>query len=216
MNKPLALAVFVMIMTTGCGKNEPLCIGDQCDKGTQGEPGKPGEPGAPGGNCSVASVSTGAVILCPDGSSAMVSNGKDGKDGHSCTVTQLSNGSRIDCTDDTHSVITNGVDGLNGHNGINGQDGTNGTNGTNGTDGRDGVDSTPSAFSITNIIDPCGAGAGFNEVLLNLANGQVLAHYADGAKQFFAVLSPGSYVTTDFSPCYFTLNSDGTLSNEHH
>jgi len=116
-------------------------------------------------------------------------NGSDGKDGSSCSVAQASNGAVITCQDGTSTLILNG------------------------TNGADGQNAPPTAFTVTEILDPCGDAPGqFDEVLLRLANGQVIAHFASGNLQFLAVLSPGSYVTTDSQACHFTLNSDGTIN----
>lgn len=78
----------------------------------------------------------------------------------------------------------------------------------NGTDGRD---AEPSAFNIASIVDPCGKQTAYDEVLLVLQNGTVLAHYSDGAKQFLTQLTPGAYITTDGTACRFTLNANGLV-----
>lgn len=75
--------------------------------------------------------------------------------------------------------------------------------------GEDGSDAPPTAFSVIGIIDLCGNGA---EVLLRLANNQLLAHYSHGSKQYFAVLSPGQYISTDGLQCRFTVNADLSVS----
>lgn len=113
-------------------------------------------------------------------------NGKDGKDGASCTSKRVTNGATITCTDGTTVVILDGV---------------------NGQDGADGQDAPPTAYSVVELINPCGDGPGFDEVLLRLANGSIIAHYADGNKQFLATIGPGNYVTTDGQSCHFTIDS---------
>lgn len=112
-------------------------------------------------------------------------NGVDGAPGEGCEVTQISNGALITCAGETSAVILNGT---------NGQDLTAGT------------------YSVAEIIDPCGQQAAFDEVILRLTNGQLLAHYSDGAKQFLGLIGPGSYVTTDGTSCAFTVNNDLTVS----
>lgn len=52
------------------------------ESGSVGEPGNNGTDGNDGSSCTVTSVPEGALISCTDGSSALVTNGKDGKDGH--------------------------------------------------------------------------------------------------------------------------------------
>ena len=70
------------------------------------------EPTPTDSDCSVERVEGGAVITCPDGSEAFLSDGEQGN---------------------------NGVDGRTGATGEAGRDGVDGTNGSNGTDGTDGV-----------------------------------------------------------------------------
>jgi hypothetical protein len=84
----------------------------------------------------------------------------------------------------------------------------------NGKDGEDGKPGQSTPYTITGLLDPCGRQGVFDEVLLVLEGGQVLAHYSQGNKQFLTVLLPGSYITTDGTNCLFTLNADSTLSNE--
>lgn len=94
----------------------------------------------------------------------------------------------------------------------NGTDGANGTNGVNGTNGQDGQDAPPTAFTPVEIIDPCGdTPTIYDEVLLRLADGSVLASFSDnanGQNTRFSLLKPGSFMTTDGSGCYFSF--DGT------
>lgn len=49
--------------------------------GQKGDTGPIGPSGANGKNCTVKQLSNGAIISCPDGSSAAIYNGKDGEDG---------------------------------------------------------------------------------------------------------------------------------------
>lgn len=117
--------------------------------------------------------------------------GPAGQDGKSCTVATVTNGALITCPDGTASVVLNGQ---------------------NGTDGQN---APPTAYSVVEVIDPCGKQAAFDEVLLKLANGQIMAHFASGAQQFLALIGPGSYSTTDGTHCYFTITNEGTVTNEH-
>lgn len=130
--------------------------------------------------------------------------GAPGADGGSCSVEQLLNGAVITCSNGTTALISNGINGLDGQDGADGQD---------GEDGADGQNAPPTAYTVTELINPCGDGPGHDEVLLRLANGQIIAHYAGGGNlQFLAVLSPGSYVTTDSPACAFTLHANGTVT----
>ena len=99
--------------------------------------------------------------------------GPAGQDGRSCTVATVANGALITCPDGTASVVLNGQNGA------------------------DGQNAPPTAYSVTAVIDPCGKQAAFDEVLLKLANGQIMAHFASGAQQFLALIGPGSYSTSD-------------------
>lgn len=112
--------------------------------------------------------------------------GPQGPQGSSCTTTQLSNGLRISCPDGTESVVLNGQDAA-----------------------------PPSYYGVTSIVDPCGRQGSFDEVLLKLSNGQILAHFASGAQQFLAIIGNGTYSTTDGTSCTFTITSEGEITNEH-
>lgn len=81
-----------------------------------------------------------------------------------------------------------------------------------GADGSDGQDAPPTPYTVSDIIDPCGDGPGYDEVLLVLANGTLLAHYADGVKQFLSVIGPGTYTTTDGTGCVFTVSPSGLVT----
>lgn len=190
--------VAVTIFTT-CGSPRPdLCVlhGERCEA-EDGDTGPAGRDGLSGSACTVSET---GLVSCTDGSSYQIpqpTNGIDGKDALPCTVTEVSNGALIACGEN-HVVILNGVDGQAGKDGV---------------DGKDGTDAPPTAFTVTELIDPCGDAPGkYDEVLLRLANGTLLAHYADGIKQFLAVIGPGTYATTDDTSCVFTISPTGTVS----
>lgn len=91
----------------------------------------------------------------------------------------------------------------------------------NGIDGEDGQDApVVSAYTPVRIIDPCGDNPGvWDEVLLELADGSILASFSDkanGQNTRFVLLMPGSYITTDGDSCTFTVNNDGEIVNESH
>lgn len=117
--------------------------------------------------------------------------GPGGVDGSSCSIVQLVNGVRISCTDGTEAVVLNG------------------------SDGQDGADAQPTMYSVVEVINPCGPQATFDEVILKLANGQIMAHFASGSKQFLALIGPGDYTTTDSTHCHFTITNTGDITNEH-
>lgn len=117
--------------------------------------------------------------------------GDSGSDGKSCTVTQVANGALISCPDGTSTAILNG------------------------TPGADGQPAPATAYTVTELVDPCGPQGAYDEVLLKLANGQILAHFASGAKQFLTIVPPGNYTSTDSTNCFFTITPTGEVTNEH-
>lgn len=108
---------------------------------------------------------------------------------------------------------TNGVDGINGQNGIDGQngvDGQDGADGQNGADGRDGTDATVSLFTPIEILTPCGNTVPYKEILLRLKNGQVMAvvsNNTQGDMTRLALVTDGTFMSTDGSNCIFTLST---------
>lgn len=84
--------------------------------------------------------------------------------------------------------------------------------GAPGQPGPAGASAVASEYSIVEVVDPCGDAAGIeDEVLLRLSNGEVLASYTSGKDTRFALLSPGTYVTTDGSRCVFTVEASGEV-----
>jgi len=166
--------------------------------GPQGPAGPKGDRGTDGNSCHVEQTSSGATILCDDGSSATITNGMPGAEGPigpqgpqgepglpgtSCSVISISNGATISCTDGTIVSVYNGTNGLNG------------TNGTNG--------------SVITPIELCPnlSGGYFHEYLLKI-DGNLFAVYASGSNIGYTKLWPGSWVTTDGRSCHFTVNSN--------
>jgi hypothetical protein len=66
-------------------------------------------------------------------------------------------------------------------------------------------------YRITELLDPCGNGAGFDEVLLRTSGGDIIAYFEQGANRFLSVLTPGSYRTTDGTNCNFSIDSQKRL-----
>lgn len=58
---------------------------------------------------------------------------------------------------------------------------------------------------IDQIIDPCGDGSGYDEVVLKLTDGSFLAYFEQGSKRFLSIIPNGSYQTTDQQACSFTI-----------
>lgn len=112
-------------------------------------------------------------------------NGAAGTPGLSCTVVPIDGGADIQCGDGSSVVILNGLPGPAG---------------------------STSPYTVVELIDPCGDGPGFDEVLLRMADNRLMAHYSHGSLQFLVVLSPGAYETTDGTKCRFTVNSSNEVS----
>lgn len=187
----------LLVVTQGCCRPRDGETGAQGLPGVGGNPGIPGTPGSNGYN-SVAAILPTASGCAAGGTTLLV-------------ALDTNNSSFLDEFDSNiqSSEICNGVAGIDGSNG---QDGSNGNNGTNGSDG---INAPPTPFTPVGIIDPCGDAPGiYDEVFLQLANGTILASFssnASGLNTRFSVLVPGSYVTTDGSNCYFTVNSSNQV-----
>jgi len=157
-------------------------------------------------------------------------DGTNGQNGSSCSASSTPNGARIICTNGDIVDLYNGTNGSNGNNGQHGNNGNNGSNGVgctldqlgNGirvTCGHqvgyiyNGEDGEVSAYSVVELIDPCGDGNGFDEVILRMQNGELLAHYAGGNNlQFLTLLTPGNYRTTDSQACNFTVHNNLSIT----
>jgi hypothetical protein len=140
--------------------------------------------------CKVRDTDSGAIIECPDGSSAVISDGRNGEDGNSCEAFQVENGAVIDCGDGQQILVKHGEDGV---------------------DGENGEDAPTTAYEIVEVIDPCGEESSYHEVLLVFANGEILAHYSIGNKQHLGLIGPGRYITTDNTNCIFTIAENGSV-----
>lgn len=92
----------------------------------------------------------------------------------------------------------------------------NGVDGQSGEAGSNGLDAVLGAATPVALIDPCGQTPGYvNEVLLRLADGQILASFSDSASGLntrFGITGAGSYMTTDGTGCYFNVGADGVVS----
>lgn len=228
------LILLLVILLLGCGayyRRDCYVSGTECGRegdrgepgpagqpGTAGVPGATGQPGAvgqpgqtgaqgpAGSSCTTEATTEGAWIRCTDGTASFVRNGNEGaagtrgEAGTSCTVFQLTGGARIECEDGTQAVV------------MDGEKGDTGEKGETGATGANGQDATPSPYTITETIDPCGPEAAFDEILFRLANGELIAHFSHGSRQFLTSIPPGAYTTTDGTNCHFTVNSDMEVS----
>lgn len=66
------------------------------------------------------------------------------------------------------------------------------------------VSSLESRVTVSSIYDPCGDKEGsFDEMLLIMSDGSILAYFEDGGKRFLSKLPDGNYRTTDEQACNF-------------
>lgn len=66
--------------------------------------------------------------------------------------------------------------------------------------------------NMIGLIDPCGDGFGYDEVLIKLSTGQVVAYFEDKGKRHLTILTPNTlYQTTDESICTFKVDISGNI-----
>lgn len=67
---------------------------------------------------------------------------------------------------------------------------------------------------VTKLIDPCGDAPNiYDEVMMVMNNGKVVAYFEDGSDRHLSVLVPdAAYETTDGSHCRFSVNAMGQLN----
>ncbi len=106
---------------------------------------------------------------------------------------------------------------LRGRQGAPGQSivGPQGPQGEKGDQGETGPQGVPGEAAVLEVIDPCGDAPGlYDEVILRLANGQLLSSFSDnasGKNTRFSILTAGTYKTTDGSNCIFTVTAEGDV-----
>jgi hypothetical protein len=183
--------LFILLLLISCGKKDKTAPVN----------------GSNGSSCSVTSTSQGALVTCTDGTSSHITNGTNGVDGSSCNVISINNGAEISCDDGSSITLLNGINGSS-------CEVTQLLNGIKVTCGNEigyvynGEDGATSAFTVTEVINPCGDYPGhFDEVLLKMSNGEILAHFSHGNLQFLTLLTDGNYVTTDKQACNFNVTN---------
>jgi hypothetical protein len=193
-------SIMVPVSLSSCGREDirrTNCItyGEQCHAPKEtvvvtGPEGRQGNQGVPG--------ERGPTGL-PGEQGPTGNPGPSGNDGTSCTVASVPGGATVSCTDGSSSFVSNGTDG---------------------TDGVDGQDAPPTDYTVTEVVDPCGDHpTKVDEVLLKLANGQLLVLFVDnsnGKNPRLSVLPPGNYMTSDGTACYFTVDANNQVINEHY
>jgi hypothetical protein len=91
----------------------------------------------------------------------------------------------------------------------------NGAPGPAGPQGDAGAPAPPTAYSVVNVIDPCGPSGGADEVFLLLANGTLVASFsddADGLNTRLSILTDGTWETSDGTNCVFTVSTDTSVT----
>lgn len=68
---------------------------------------------------------------------------------------------------------------------------------------------------VVAYIDPCGDNSGYDEILLRTTSGNLIAYFEAGGDRFLSLLPPGNYRTTDQSKCYFTVDVNFNVVNQH-
>lgn len=185
-----------------------------------------------GRNCVVKRESDGARISCPNVDSILIKDGIDGapgstgpagengSDGRSTVFTVLP---VAPTCPNGGSTILMGYD-ADGDNlfSIADDDIQSGEicNGVAGANGSNGQDAPPTPFTPVGLVNPCGDAPGvYDEVFIQLSSGTLLASFSDnieGRNTRFAVITPGTYMTTDGDNCTFTVNSSNGIINESH
>lgn len=153
--------------------------------GPRGSQGIPGPEGRPGTDGSNGQQGATGAM----GSSGPIGptgpEGSPGDPAAPCSVQPISGGVEVRCPDGSSATVMNGLD------------------------------APPTPYTVDHVVDPCGPQVTYDEVLLVMSNSQVLAHFSNGSNQFLTLIPPGNYVTTDGSNCYFTVEADNTVDNEH-
>lgn len=69
--------------------------------------------------------------------------------------------------------------------------------------------------SVVETVYPCGDNPNkFDEGLLKMKSGKLIAYFESGSNRFLTVLSSGAYRTTDYSPyCNFSINAQNQIIN---
>lgn len=111
-----------------------------------------------------------------------------------CVTKQVEGGVEIRCGNQT-TFVADGAQGEAGESIV----------GPQGPQGNPGIDGTNGLDAVIEIVDPCGDGAGFDEILLVLSSGEIVAYFESGGNRFLTVLVNGNYRTTDAQACNFTI-----------
>lgn len=189
--------VMVLVLFSGCGPRGHTGKagkdgtqgqqGIQGEQGIQGSSGNDGEDGSPGQNSLVKLTRSSSIdsLICESEAGVIIESGLD-----------IDSSSVLDPAEVQAIAVV--------------------CDGNEGPIGLTGPQGPTSPMSVASIVDPCGDDSGiYDEVILRLANGQLLASFSDnanGKNTRFSLLTPGSYVTTDGSNCNFSVDNDLNVS----
>lgn len=183
------------MICAACGREDQrkqkcTLYGEECNGETTTEDSTEVRTGPAGPSGSAGKAGTDGVDGQDGISGTDGADGQNGADGNGCTVSPALNGALITCA--TGSVLV-----------------------LNGEDGTDGSDAPPTPYSVTELIDPCGHQSSWDEVLLRLANNDIIASFSEnvnGKNTRFVRLVPGMYQTTDSTSCIFTVHNDMSIT----
>jgi hypothetical protein len=186
--------LILILALYGCGNTDEYCTRKDFKGGCVGNVGPKGSPGP------AALIKTKRydrdLGLCPSNKGVLMQIGVDRDNNGQLDFQEL--------TDIT--VVCDGVDGT---------PGSAGPQGSPGPQGAAGKDAVQSQYNISSIYDPCGTQSAHDEVILRTQNNGLLAIFASGGYDYMTNLTPGNYTTTDGTNCFFTVNNDMSISNEH-
>lgn len=127
--------------------------------------------------------------------------GESGIAGVGCSVAQVTGGAVVTCGPDV-VLVTNGTNGVQG------------ATGPTGAQGQAGQDAPLQVYSVTEIIDPCGKQGNYDEVLLALGNGSLVALFTNNVNGDYPRLSlipDGNFMTSDTTSCVFSVSTQGNV-----
>lgn len=168
-----------------------------------------------GTTCTTHSTPAGVEIVCPDGSRATVSEGKQGATGERGAQGEKGDTGAQGAAGPAGPQGPQGEPGLpgaQGPQGERGQDGIAGVDGTDGIDGSDGVPGVPGTSVVPVPICPH-IGGNYPEVLLCIDN-KLYAVFTEGTvlTTRYVQVPTGTYRTTDGRMCLFRVTTGCTLT----
>jgi len=160
----------------------------------------------------------GESIVGPQGEPGESIQGEAGFDGHDALIEVLP--LALSCTAGGYSLLTATDSNSNGL--IDSTDKNYSlVDVCNGVSGSDGAVGNPGQDAILEIVDPCSDFPGLHdEVLIRLADGRLLASFSNNFSgdytRFSILLAGNNFQTTDGSGCFFSVDANNQLFNEHY